>query len=146
MTTTDVAFPQQLFGFTRTGEVIPPVAPTHRNDPETSSIVAQDRKLRVKWNSERMLLLAAFAVHAARSEDGLIDEEAAQIVFEREAVVIDSIESTRRCATLRRDGLIEVTGEKRPKGTGNLSQVCRITRAGHDALAGIRQHRRSDAA
>lgn len=142
MTTVQQSF--SMFGYTPTG-IDPPAAPVRRTDPSTSHAVANDRRLRIRWQSERHLLLSAFAVAAAHDSDGIIDEDAARMVYEREAVRIESVEATRRCSELRKAGYIEPTGEKRPKASGNLSACHRITRAGHDALAGIREHRRGDA-
>lgn len=144
MTTTITA--PTLFGWAPDGTIVPPVAPYRRTDPFTSSEVAQDRKLRVKFNSERHLLLSAFAVYAAHDELGMTDEAAAALVFDREAVRIESIEATRRCSDLRRDGFIEWTGERRKKASGNLAGCSRVTRAGREHLAIIRQHRRGDRA
>jgi hypothetical protein len=135
-----------LFGYAPGGTIAPPAGGARHTDPTTSHETASDYTLRVKWRSERHLLLSAFEVAAAHDDGGINDDDAADLVYSREAVYIDSVESVRRCSELRKAGLIEITGVKRPKRSGRNGQCSRITRAGTEELARVRQHRRGDGA
>lgn len=141
---TDLLQPS-LFGYAPDGAIVPPVGGARHTDPSTSHETADDYTLRCRWGTERHLLLSAFEVAAAHDEGGINDDQAADLVYARESVEIDSVESVRRCSELRKFGLIEITGVKTPKRSGRNGQCSRITRAGREELARVRQHRRGDA-
>jgi hypothetical protein len=107
-----------------------------RTDPQTSRDVANDPALRVAWQSERHRLLVAFDSDEALSVDGLTDERSAEIANRTGKYIDPTHESTRRCSEMLNDGLLELTGERRPKKSGRASRVKRITSAGRLALRG----------
>ena len=125
----------QLFG--DSGDA-PSPAPggVRRTDPQTSRDVANDPALRVAWQSERHRLLVAFDSDEAVSVDGLTDERAAGIANRTGKYIDPTHESTRRCSEMLKDGLLELTGERRPKKSGRASRVKRITPAGRAAVRG----------
>ena len=91
------------------------------SDPVTSQEGA--RHIRPKAGSQAMRLLR---VYAGAPIYGLTDEEAGSQT--------DIVHAWKRCADLRRLGLIEPTGETRPTVAGVNARVCRITAAGLEAL------------
>ena len=91
------------------------------SDPVTSAEGA--RHIRPKADSHAMRLLR---VYAGAPIYGLTDEEAGSQT--------DIVHAWKRCADLRRLGLIEPTGETRPTVAGVNARVCRITAAGLEAL------------
>jgi hypothetical protein len=121
------------------GDVTSPIpGGVRRTDPQTSRDVANDPALRVAWQSERHRLLVAFDSDEAASVDGLTDERAAEIANRTGRYIDPTHESTRRCSEMLKDGLLELTGEKRPKKSGRASRVKRITSAGRLALREVR--------
>lgn len=90
-------------------------------DPTTSAEGA--RHIRPKAGSQAMRLLR---VYAGAPIYGFTDEEAGSQT--------DIVHGWKRCADLRRLGLIEPTGDTRPTVAGVQARVCRITQAGLEAL------------
>ena len=92
------------------------------SDPVTSRSVANNPALQVRWGSQRMKILLAYA----EAVDGLIDEEAG----ERTGLLQQRSCYWKRCGELRQTGLIEDTGLTRMSSAGQGVIVCRITPLG----------------
>ena len=98
-------------------------------DPDTSHAGAVDVVIRV--GSQKYRLLRSYKYRdqlGAGTFRGLADEEAAQLA---------GLERTgywKRCAELRRDGLIAPTDEYITGSAGSAVMLCRITPAGIRAL------------
>jgi hypothetical protein len=115
--------------FTEVGEVealAMPVEALHRN-PDRATSVEGAHNVQMRSGTQKVKLLAAYAIYFE-----LTDDEA--------AAYADLLQSTywRRCGELRDLGLIEDTGKTRPGRAGVSRMICRITNAGHEALAKIR--------
>ena len=96
--------------------------PLFRNtDPEGS--VNGAKHIIPRRGSQAMRILAVYAEHPVW---GLIDETAAGMA--------GIVHGWKRCADLRRLGLIEATGDTAPTVAGVNAMVCRITPAGLEAL------------
>lgn len=96
--------------------------PLFRNtDPEGS--VNGANHIRYKRTSQAMRLLAVYNEHPIY---GLLDETAAALA--------GISGGWKRCADLRRLGLIEPTGDMAVTTAGVNAMVCRITPAGIEAL------------
>jgi hypothetical protein len=127
----------QLFG--DPGDVpSPTIGGVRHTDPQTSRDVANDPALRVAWQSERHRLLVAFDSEEAVRVNGLTDERAAEIANRMGKYIDPTHESTRRCSEMLKDGLLELTGETRPKRSGRASRVKRITSEGRLTLREVR--------
>lgn len=101
------------------------VIPSRSTDPDTSHAAAAEVK--VKANTQRALLLAAFALENRWDfVDGLTDEQA---MAHADGVSATS-EYAKRCSELREGGYIEPTGETRPGSAGPQRIVSRITDKG----------------
>lgn len=94
-------------------------------DPDTSHAGAVD--VTVRAGTQRARLLAAY-VHTPVHWRGLADEEAAQLAG------LERTGCWKRCAELRRDGLIAPTGGWVTGSAGSAVMLCRITAAGIRAL------------
>jgi len=93
-------------------------------DPDTSKAGAESIQ---KALGSR--LRALLAVYWSKYPGGLTDEQAADL-----AQLFTG--GWKRCADLRRLGLISDTGERRPLSSGRMGMVCKITRAGVDEVMG----------
>lgn len=94
----------------------------HRTeDPETSVRAAQRLK---PWSAKSLLLQKYYVAD-------LTDEQAA------EQTGLSLYTASKRCADLRRDGLIEAIG-LREGASGNDRMVCRITDAGRAGVFSLR--------
>jgi hypothetical protein len=91
-------------------------------DPDTSHAGAVD--VTVRAGTQRARLLASYLRNPV---DGLTDHEAADYAYLTQAGY------WKRCAELRRDGLIEPAGSVYGPA-GSLVMLCRITSAGIRAL------------
>jgi hypothetical protein len=102
-----------------------PVDTLHRN-PDQSTSVEGAHNVQMRSGTQKVKLLAAYAIYFE-----LTDDEAASYA--------DLLHATywRRCGELRDLGFIEDTGKIRPGRAGVNRMVCRITKAGHEALANI---------
>jgi hypothetical protein len=95
------------------------------NDPETSKMVGKDKKVQLRWGSQRASLLIQYI------DNDLSDEEAG------DASGLRSNRSCcywKRCSELRQMGLIEDTGEVKVSEAGQKVQVCRITELGKQKI------------
>jgi hypothetical protein len=98
-----------------------------RNDGATSGAGA--KAMTVRAGSQRAKLLTAYYVH-----DDLTDEEAGR------ASGLSAMPKCcywKRCSELRQAGYIAITGDTRVSTAGVEQQVCAITYAGIQTLAGI---------
>lgn len=96
------------------------------SDPVTSHQAAA--LYPIHRGSDRYRLLAAYAELGPSTDEQVGIHEG-----------IRRVADTRRASELRRSGLIEPTGAKRPTATGAKAMVCRITPAGREALAAARK-------
>lgn len=108
---------------------VPVDGAARHSDPLTSHLAATSDSNRMRWGSQRFLLLRAIA---GAGTDGLTDEEAGKTCG------IRRVADTRRCSELRKAGLIVVTSETRKTSTDSDAVVCRVTQAGLDALRAVR--------
>lgn len=90
-----------------------------RTDPATSHQGARDVAPRA--GSQKALLLQTYRYAGTR---GLTDEEACTTT---RGV---GTGGWKRCSDLRRDGLIEPTGEERVGSSGSMQMVCRVVTDG----------------
>jgi hypothetical protein len=89
-------------------------------DPQTSKNVSKKLDAKLRWGSQRHLVLKTYAENPL----GLIDEEAGEISGLRSN---RSCCYWKRCSELRQMGLIEDTGETRKSESGNDQIVSKIT-------------------
>lgn len=103
-----------------------PVEALHRH-PDHATSVEGAHNVQLRSGTQKVKLLAAYAIYFE-----LTDDEAARYA--------DLLGATywRRCGELRDLGLIEDTGKTRAGLAGVNRMICRITTAGHEALAKIR--------
>jgi hypothetical protein len=92
--------------------------------------VAPLRTLSIRAGSQRATLLALYA----GTLFGLTDEEAGTTSG---LARLPRCCYWKRCSELRQAGYIEPTGDTRLSTAGEAQQVCRVTKAGFDALASI---------
>jgi hypothetical protein len=112
-------FPFELASFVR---------PT---DPATSHAAAASRKNRIRWGSQRHLLLNEYV------KGNLTDEEAGKAsgLYEQRACF------WKRCGELRDLGLICDSGMTRTSDSGNEVMVCSITYRGLSVLEAVEAER-----
>lgn len=112
-------FPFELASFVR---------PT---DPETSRAAAKSRRNKIRWGSQRYLLLNAYV------KGNLTDEEAGKAsgLYAQRACY------WKRCGELRDLGLICDSGMTRTSDSGNEVMVCSITYCGLSVLEAVEAER-----
>jgi hypothetical protein len=103
-------------------DTLPPEYRTRRGDPDTSFTAAAS--VNVSASALRVL-----RIYGRPSVDRILDYDAYQLAFTHLASGIGA-----RCADLRRNGLIERTGEKAKTPSGREGYLCRITEKGRAYL------------
>lgn len=108
-------FPFELASFVR---------PT---DPATSRMAAESPKNRLRWGSQRFMLLYVFRLAGTH---GLTDEEAGKAT----GLYASRACYWKRCGELRDLGWIADTGRTRKSDCGHEVIVCAVTQSGLAAL------------
>jgi hypothetical protein len=104
------------------------VFPHARNsDPQTSKDAGNSEEIKIRWGSQRHLILSVYN----ENPDGLIDEQVGEIsgLIENRSCCY-----WKRCSELRQAGYIELTGEKSKSNCGYDQRVCKITQKGINKL------------
>jgi hypothetical protein len=102
--------------------VLPPEYRTRGGDPDTSFTAAASVDVSAS-------ALKVLRIYGRPTVDTILDYDAYQLAFTNLASGIGA-----RCADLRRNGLIERTGEKAKTPSGRAGYLCRITEKGRAYL------------
>jgi hypothetical protein len=125
-------FPFELAAFVRKTFQFDMASHVRASDPPTSREAAASRDNRMRWGSQRHVLLCAYAAHGS-----MTDEQAA-----KEAGLLPGRACFwKRCGELRDLGLIAETGETRISDSGNDVLVSGITAQGRVMLDEMEEDR-----